>query len=310
MIVCIGNPVYDYIETPQVRTVDRVLSGCAVNAGIVLCRMGYTPVVIYGSVGPDYQQDMQERIKAIGGQAIVKSGKSTGGFGLYYDDTGHRTMRILGVANVLDTQDVERIRPLLTAASFVLLGPILQEISPDFISQVRHITEAPILLDPQGCLRRIEGDRVEHFYDKKLDSVLPMVDIIKANEVETLVMTGFNPRTQGLEAVWALHSKGCQIAIVTVAEKGSLICDGKSVYTIPAYAVSAVDPTGAGDTYAAGIIISILEGIDNWQQRGCFASAIASMTVEYVAATAPYSWLEVRRRFFALVNGGGNQNVE
>ncbi len=302
MIVCIGNPVYDAIETPRMRTDGRVLSGCAVNAAIALSRLGYRPIVLQGAVGADRRGDLQERMAALEVETVLSASPESGGFHLRYDEAGRRTLRVLGVARALEEEDLMALEGALAAASFVLLGPILQEISPRTIELVRERTAAPILLDPQGLLRRMNGDGVEHFYPRQLDHVLPLVDIVKANEVETLVMTGLDPRTDGPAAVRALHAKGCRVAIATVAEKGSLIYDGQRLYTIPAHATEAIDPTGAGDTYAAGLMLACLRGLGSWQERGCFASGVASITVEHLAAGAPYSWSEAYRRFERLMS--------
>lgn len=301
MIVCMGNPVYDAIETPRMRTDGRILSGCAVNAAIALSRLGYRPIVLQGTIGADRRDDLRERMAGLGVETLLGASPESGGFHLRYDAAGRRTLRVLGIARALEEEDLAAVEGALAGASFVLLGPILQEISPRTIELVRERTAAPILLDPQGLLRRMNGHDVEHFYPPELDRVLPLVDIVKANEVETQVMTGLDPRADGPAAVRALYAKGCRVAIATVAEKGSLIYDGQRLYTIPAYATEAIDPTGAGDTYAAGLMLACLRGLESWQERGCFASGVASITVEHLAASAPYSWAEARRRCDCLL---------
>lgn len=62
------------------------------------------------------------------------------------------------------------------------------------------------------------------------------------------------------EAVRAL-AEHCEIAVVTMDDKGSLIQQGDRLYTIPPYSVQAVDTTGAGDMYAAGLLYGLTQGL-------------------------------------------------
>src|SRR5205085_3242586 len=135
----------------------------------------------------------------------------------------------------------------------IIDGPILQETPLPLIECIRATSDAPLFLDPQGIMRRIEPDgRITHFYPSDFTRIAPLCHVIKANEVETRVLTGVDPRHDGAEAVHRLKALGCAIAIVTLAEAGSLIDDGLHQYIIPAYPTDARDPTGAGDTYMAG----------------------------------------------------------
>ena len=77
---------------------------------------------------------------------------------------------------------------------------------------------------------------------------------------------------------WAGHTP----VIVTFAERGSLVLVDGTERMIPAYhADRVVDPTGAGDAFAAGLSIALSEGrelIDGVR----FAHAVASFAVEAV----------------------------
>jgi sugar/nucleoside kinase (ribokinase family) len=120
--------------------------------------------------------------------------------------------------------------------------------------------------------------------------------IIKANEVETRVATGINPRQDPEGAVKALYQFGGNIAVVTLAEAGSIIYDGQRIYPIPPYTTQAIDPTGAGDTYAAGFMVKYLETPDDLIAVGRFASAVASVMVENTGPNFPLTRLEADRR--------------
>ncbi len=124
--------------------------------------------------------------------------------------------------------------------------------------------------------------------------------VIKANELETQVITGIDPRVDGLGAVRRLKALGCAIAIVTLAEAGSLIDDGKRQYVVPADATDVRDSTGAGDTYMAGFIHGYLRDPEDLYTAGCVGAATASIWIEHTGPDAPVTSDEVEERTATL----------
>ena len=291
-IAALGNPVYDFITTPHISTGGRVLSGCSTNGSLALARLGHASTLV-GRVGVDYLEQLQEDARRYNVALSVEPCAQTGGFRLIYDARGDRTLDILGVADPIPAVPKE----VIGAADAIIVGPIMQETSPELIQEVNQWTAAPIFLDPQGLMRRIKDNgRIEHYRDAALDVVFPLCTVVKANEMETRIITGVDPREDGREAARRLKALGCAIAIVTLAEAGSLIDDGEHFYRIPAYATIARDPTGAGDTYLAGFIDAYLHQPDDLFAAGCAGAATASIWIEYTGPGAPISREEVTRR--------------
>ena len=296
MIVAFGNPVYDYIETPFITTGGRVLSGCSTNGCLALTRLGHRTTLV-GRIGADYQAQFLADTHRYGIDAMMQQCEQTGGFGLVYDDRGDRTLDVLGVA-----APIEQIPAVCQRASAIIVGPILQETSASLIEGIHTLSDAPLFLDPQGLLRRIgPHGRIEHFCPPELEQIAPLFHVIKANEIEAEVITGVNPRRDGAEALRRLKALGCAIAVITLAEAGSLIDDGRRQYTIPAYATEARDPTGAGDTYMAGFIHSYLRDPSDLYAAGCYGAATASIWIEHTGPDAPIAGDEVDRRAATLL---------
>ena len=111
----------------------------------------------------------------------------------------------------------------------------------------------------------------------------------------------FNPRTNYVEALRGLKALGCEIAIITLAEAGSLIDDGDQQYAIPAYPTNARDPTGAGDTYMAGFIHAYLHNPCDLYMAGCYGAATASIWIEHSGPAVPVTCDEVERRAATLL---------
>jgi sugar/nucleoside kinase (ribokinase family) len=227
---------------------------------------------------------------------VTLSGQ-TGGFKLVYDARGDRTLDVLGVA-----EPIQIVPDVVETAAAVIVGPILQETPLDLIRTIRDRTSAPIFLDPQGLLRRFGADgRIEHFLPAEFAAIAPLCHVIKANEVETKVITGIDPRIDPVMAARRLRETGCAIAIVTIAEAGSHIDDGKRSISVPAYATEARDPTGAGDTYMAGFLHAYLTDPDDLFRAGCTGAATASIWIEYTGPDAPITLQEVERRVKVLL---------
>ena len=295
-IIAFGNPVYDEIITPVARTDGRVLSGCSTNACLALSRLGRATGLV-GRVGPDYINRFQSELVRYGIEPFVELSPQTGGFKLVYDARGDRTLDVLGVAEPIQT-----VPAAIVSAAAVIVGPILQETPLDLIQAIRACTDAPIFLDPQGLLRRFGPDgRIEHFLPETFAAIAPLCHVIKANEVETKVITGIDPRHDPALAARRLRETGCAIAIVTLAEAGSHIDDGERSIAIPAYATEARDPTGAGDTYLAGFLHAYLSDPFDLFRAGCTGAATASIWIEYTGPDAPITSAEVERRTASLV---------
>jgi sugar/nucleoside kinase (ribokinase family) len=296
MIVAFGNPVYDYIKTPAVTTGKRVLSGCSTNGCLALARLGHATTLV-GRIGADFHDRFLLDTQDYGVASAMQLCEQTGGFGLIYDQHGERTLDVLGIADA-----IEHVPAICHQAEAIIIGPILQETTPELIEQIHLQSDAPLFLDPQGLLRRVGPyGRIEHFRPPEIAQVAPLCHVIKANELEAEAITGINPRADSARALHGLKALGCEIAIITLAEAGSLIDDGKRQFVIPAYATESRDPTGAGDTYMAGFIHSYLHDPDDLYAAGCYGSATASIWIEHTGPDAPVTRDEVERRAAALL---------
>lgn len=296
-ILAYGNPVYDLISTPALRRDERVLSGCSTNACLAAAKLGERATLV-GTVGADYEAVLRKDLEERGVQGALFAAQQTGGFSLIYDERGDRELSILGIANPVPAY-VDGYRNI----DFVLIGPILGETSVELVRTVREQIGAPILLDPQGLLRGVRNGEVSHDLTESYTAIAAMSTVVKANELETRVVTGIEPRADPEAAARALHECGCEIAIVTLAEAGSVIYDGENLFHIPAYETNAIDPTGAGDTYAAGFMVAHLEKPKDLSYAGCFAAAVSSVMVENSGPDFPLTRQEADRRSNKLLNG-------
>lgn len=293
MITAIGNPVYDYIETKKVKTPGRVLSGCSTNAALALSKMGARAKLI-GAVGEDYRERFLVDLKKHGVDATLTPSLQTGGFSLvYYDDFGNRTLDLLGRADTIGYIAPDEYWD----SKAVLIGPILGEVCFEQIEDIRSNFPGPLMCDPQGLLRGADSTgRIYHEKPEGIEETLALFDILKPNELEGKVLTGIDCRKDPYEAARILKSWGPKIVIVTLAELGSVIYDGREFIDIPPFEVDLVDATGAGDTYMAGFIFEYLKTGGDLRRSGCYASCTSSIMIEHVGPDFTMSEAQIRQR--------------
>lgn len=108
------------------------------------------------------------------------------------------------------------------------------------------------------------------------DIVENYVDIVFANEAESLAFTGKEPRA-ALDEI----AKICEVAIVKIGKAGSMIKSEDRVYHVEAWPGISIDATGAGDSYAAGFLYGHAQGL-SLQKCGDIGSMIAAKVVEVI----------------------------
>lgn len=92
-----------------------------------------------------------------------------------------------------------------------------------------------------------------------LDDLLPQIDYFLPNRDEATILTG---ERQPLVQLAALRAKGARRVVITDGSAGSLALDGDHLWQAPAYPADRLDPSGAGDAYAAGLITGMIRGWD------------------------------------------------
>jgi sugar/nucleoside kinase (ribokinase family) len=70
-------------------------------------------------------------------------------------------------------------------------------------------------------------------------------------------LTGTNNMEEALRILRKRHD---QVLCVTLGEHGAMALDGDRLYQEPAFAVHAVDTTGAGDVFRGGFIYALIHG--------------------------------------------------
>ena len=116
------------------------------------------------------------------------------------------------------------------------------------------------------------------------------VDIIFANEEEAKAFTGKEP----VEALNIL-AEICEIAVVKIGSKGSLIKNGDDIFEIGVIEVNPKDTTGAGDLYASGFLYGLVKGF-SLLRCGEIASILSGKVIEVIGAKMDNDrWEDIRK---------------
>ncbi len=112
------------------------------------------------------------------------------------------------------------------------------------------------------------------------DEVLSGLDFLTPNETELGRLSGMPAETmpQIELAARSLLKKGVKNVIVTMGEKGALLCRGDGCSPYPAFKCDPVDTTAAGDTFNAALAVALCEG-RTVGDAILFANAAASISV-------------------------------
>jgi len=269
-MLVVGSLAFDTLHNPS-GTHRRVLGGSALYGA--LAGAFFTPVRLVGVVGKDYPQSaittMRER--GIDTEGVeVSDGVTFHWEGRYSDDLTSRTS-LCTELNVF-----AKFEPKIPAAfretPFVMLGNIDPELQLDVLEQVRR----PELVVADTMNFWIDGK------PKELARTLARVDLLVVNEDESRQLA----RVHNLVKVAdKLHAMGPKLVVIKKGEHGALLFERDRVFSAPAFPLGdVVDPTGAGDTFAGGMLgyIAHSGAVDRGTLRRAvvYGSTLASFCVE------------------------------
>ena len=270
-IVVVGSIAFDDVITKQ-KIVKNALGGSALF--FTAAASHFAPVYMIGVVGDDFPLDELDFLKRRGvntdGIKVIKGGKTFRWAGEYEIDMNKRK------TTGLDLNVFEDFNPVLDNSSrnapFVFLGNIQPELQLKVLEQV----ESPEF---------IAADTIECYLEDSPDifrEVLKRIHLLFINDSEALLFTGKN---NIISAARTLLGWGPEYVIIKKGEHGSLLISDEMFFVVPAYPVeNVVDPTGAGDSYAGGVMgyIAKMNSIDpeTIKTAVVYGGLVASFLVE------------------------------
>lgn len=236
-----GSIGLDTIETPAGRR-DNVIGGSAIYFSYAASF--FTAVRLVGAVGEDAPGEL---FKVFGDQEVdttgleVRKGSKTFRWhGSYVKDL-NEAVSIQTDLNIL-AEDAPKIPDRFLDSKFVFLAnthPVLQQ-------QMACCLKGPKLIVADTMNLWINTARTD------LLKTLKMVHGLVLNDGEARLLT---EKKNLIEAAREVLKLGPRFVVIKKGEHGCLLCSGDEVFVLPAFpADKVVDPTGAGDSFAGGMM--------------------------------------------------------
>ena len=190
---------------------------------------------------------------------------------IYAEDQDHRTQNVLATADPFTMEQLQSV----DAKIFHVGALLANDVSTGLIKALS--AKGRVSLDAQGYLRKVKNKKVFAVDWPEKKEALQYVDILKADEAEMEVLTGYANVTQGAKL---LADWGVKEVVITNGSMGSVIYNNSTFYKIPACKpAQVIDATGCGDTYMGGYLYQRVKGA-GIQKAGEFAAAISSLKME------------------------------
>lgn len=216
--------------------------GAAAYAGLLSYRLGYSTNILT-SFGPDFQFASQFE----GLDFHVVPSATTTVFENIYQPDGQRIQYLHSRAALLTPADFPKHWPM---PKTVLLGPICDEVSFDFLDFFAAQPNTITCACPQGWMRQWDANKLVSPKPSIDWAALAKADIVSMSEADVAGDWGL------IEAI----AKQVPLLVVTQGAGGATVFEAGRPKHYPANKVEEKSPTGAGDVFAASLLLRYAEG--------------------------------------------------
>ena len=246
------------------------IGGAATFAALTAQRLGVRAGIVT-SAAPDLLARLPDALLGVA-IAAIPAPESTTFENLYHD--GRRRQYLRGRAATLGPEDVPAA---WRAARIVLLGPLAQEIAPELAAL---FPEALLAASPQGWLRRWDADGlVSPTTWASAPAILPHLRALILSREDLIAHNGGDAQQAQIEALLDAWAHQTPLLVLTEGAKGATLHANGRARRFRAFPAREVDPTGAGDVFAAAFLIQYALGQDAAAAMR-FANCVASFVVE------------------------------
>jgi sugar/nucleoside kinase (ribokinase family) len=239
-ILVVGSIAYDDVETPEEKR-----SGVLGGSATYFCHAAsfFSPSKLVGVVGTDFKQEHIDMLKGLNVDLEgmqIKDGK-TFAYGCRYEEDMNVRTTLFTDLNVFET--FEPTIPESWKDSEIVF---LANIHPDLQHHVLDQVTGPKL---------VAADSMNLWIDIAVESLkrlITRIDLLVINDEEAKMLTGQRHLPKAAADILAMGPKQ---VVIKRGEYGVTMFSKDSVFMAPAYPVAdAVDPTGAGDCFAGGMM--------------------------------------------------------
>ena len=304
-VISLGEALIDFFGRPVGATLGEATSfipapgGAPANVAVALARLG-VDVGFIGAVGDDPFGDLlidllrregvdTTHLQKISDDPTMIAFVATAS-PLDQDFTIYR-----GADTKLEVEDLDR--SYIASAKALLYGSVtLSGGSRDAALQaVRWANEENVLVVYDANLRPVLWTDMEAAREGILKG-LEGVDVCKLNETELELLAGTGDLAEGSRR---MLEKGPKLCLITLGAEGTYFNNGRSEGHVPGFSVEAVDTTGCGDAFCAGLITRLLESgeaVDSLKRSDLFEIVRFANAVSAISATRTGAMAALPRR--------------
>tara|TARA_B100000700_G_scaffold6106_1_gene6513 strand:- start:20941 stop:21846 length:906 start_codon:yes stop_codon:yes gene_type:complete len=240
-LLVVGSIAFDSVETPTDRR-DNVIGGSATYFSYAASY--FTDVNLVGVVGEDWPEEHTQLLQSrkINTEGLdIKPGEKTFSWkGKYLPNMNDRETLEVNL-NVFET-----FSPVLPESykdtPFVFLANGAPTVQMQVLDQVNH--PKLVVADTMDLWINIQKD--------ELLELIKRIDGLVLNDSEAKLLTGEENLVKAGQAVLDLGAKFC---VLKKGEHGAMYFGDDGCYVLPAFPTDQVlDPTGAGDSFAGGMM--------------------------------------------------------
>lgn len=264
-------------ETISTLGKSSAAGGKGANQAVSAARSGAQTFFV-GEVGKDSGGEMMLndlRENGIDVSGIRENAQvGTGSAAILLDEHGQNSILVYGGANQqLSVDDVNAAKKQIMEADFVVAQFETPQAATLRAFELAKENGVTTILNPAPA--------------QKIDpAVLKLTDLIIPNETESQALTGIiiTDETSMLMSAAKFAQMGVRNLIITVGAKGAFYCTQDGYNFIPAFKVSAVDTTAAGDTFIGALASQLKPDMSNIEKALVYAQRASSLAVQKMGA--------------------------
>jgi ribokinase len=266
--------------------------GKGANQAVAVARLGY-PVRMIGRVGTDsFGREARLHLENAGvdTECVGTSEGSSGIAVICVSAKGENSIIVTPGANWnVSPEDLEDDLSVIRDAGIVLAQLEIPIETIQYLAQICAREDIPFVLDPAPACELPAG-------------IFKDIAWFTPNQTEATFFThgagngeAFDARTVAGE----LLQKGNRGVVLKMGEKGAIVaCSDGSVTALPAFHVTAIDTTAAGDAFNGGFAVGLMKGMQPIESAR-FAAAVAAVSVTRSGAQLSMPMLSEVKQFIA-----------
>lgn len=235
---------------------DRFVAGAGgkgSNQAIAAARLG-AQVTFVGRVGIDSFGDTAMRMweaEGIDTRAVIRDpDHATGVAPIFVDSQGENMIVVaLGANLAVSKADVDAAADIIAQADVLITQFEIDHATAAYALEIAKSRGVRTILNPAPAVRLAP-------------EITALADILTPNETELAIIGGIDANSEKpLEAIArSVLTRPDQAAVVTLGKQGAGWITTEATGRVDAYPVQAVDTTGAGDAFNAGLAVALSEG--------------------------------------------------